>query len=488
MSVIISPTYRPHQDTMYAKNTVPELLVLASENISVQLKYWSYADRENADWGDADVVFTGSYAPDFLGEIRLDFSELYGTFIKTTMPAAGQTFVDQAASIGYFRLFIADSNGDPVQDSTLKWFVANAVINSGLPFQTWSQLNFLTNQPLEKPTDYDSREYITYLDLEGDWNLVARFYPKEGGMVDAVPRSDTGEGCFTVDVSYARLIPMVARLPHQLKGYYDIILTDGNLDEICRQRYIYNERTGKEHYFLFTNALGGIDTMICLGENVLQPETMYNIGRFDKKHVPLNDTDDTRLWSQQIGLVPHRWRNWVNELLSCKQDAALFNADDDTITPIVLTGSDVAMGDSGQMASASFTYMLAVVGNVMADTERALDRSLHQSVADEAEEMEDISTKRTLVFVDTGSGYETEEIEIPAPKLYVEFEQPGDAERNETIYYSIDGELAGDFTPGTDASPVVITMKEGQTIQFTSQELSVELLELSYYPNTIQSV
>ena len=60
MSVIISQTQRPTQNAMYAKNTVPSLLIEATENVTVQLKYWPYDDRAYAQWGDADVVFTGS--------------------------------------------------------------------------------------------------------------------------------------------------------------------------------------------------------------------------------------------------------------------------------------------------------------------------------------------------------------------------------------------------------------------------------------------
>ena len=485
MSVIVSPTYRPTTNGFYAKNTVPTIELEATENVSIDLRFWPFPDRNNADWGDADIVFQGSYAPDFNGEIHLDFNDLYGTFVNTKMAGNANPVINQDDSIGVFHLSISGSESGHIQvNPTLTWFVCNAELKASLPFLEWSAVHFLTNQPIEKRTNYEAPEWITYLDTDGDWNLVARFYPKEGGMVDALPQTDTAIGCYSVDVSYARLIPMVARMPHQLKGYYDIILMDGNLEEICRQRFIYNERTGREHYYLFTNALGGIDTLICDGENVLQPEVTHNIGRFGRLYKAIDDTDDRRQWQQNTGQMPCDCRNWLFEMLSSKQGIMRYDAQLKEYQSIVLTGSNMEMSDWGRLGSAEFTYILAEVAKAIDEDERPV-AAFRQSVADEAEELEDISTKRTLMFVATGSGYETDEIEIPAPKLYVEFEQPGDAERNETIYYSIDGKLAGDFTPGTDPSPVVITMKEGQTIQFTSQDLSVELLELSYYPNIV---
>lgn len=482
MSVIISQTYRPAQNTMYAKNTVPKLLVEATENISVQLRYWSWSDRENAQWGEADIVFSGSYAPDFLGQIWLDYGDLYGAYLNTVMPGSATTIV-QSANIGYFHLFVADSAGNVIQDSALKWYVFNGMLNASLPFETWSQQNFLTNQPLEKPTTYDSREWLTYLDLDSDWNIIGRFYPKEGGMVDCIVRSDTAEGCFSVDVSYARLIPMVARLPHQLKGYYDIIMMDGNLTEICRQRYIYRERSGKEHYFLFVNALGGIDTMICDGENVLQPETTYNIGRFGKRFIPIDDTDDNRQWTQETGMVPYRWRNWMHELLTAKRDAAFYNQQDQSMNPIVITESSIAMGDNGQLASASFAYKMTDVDNVMADTERALDRSLHQSVADEAEELADLSEGQVAEFapVQGGEGYATEEITISATKIYVVYPKTA---QTHLIEYAVGGKRGYTFDTADDG-PFVISKSAAYSLQFFCDDNLVPTLELRYYPISI---
>lgn len=484
MSVIISQTYRPAQNTMYAKNTVPKLLVEATENISVQLRYWSWSDRENAQWGEADIVFSGSYAPDFLGEIWLDYGDLYGAYLNTVMPGSATTIV-QSANIGYFHLFVADSAGNVIQDSALKWYVFNGMLNASLPFETWSQQNFLTNQPLEKPTTYDSREWLTYLDLDSDWNIIGRFYPKEGGMVDCIVRSDTAEGCFSVDVSYARLIPMVARLPHQLKGYYDIIMMDGNLTEICRQRYIYRERSGKEHYFLFVNALGGIDTMICDGENVLQPETTYNIGRFGKQFIPIDDTDDNRQWTQETGMVPYRWRNWMHELLTAKRDAAFYNQQDQSMNPIVITESSIAMGDNGQLASASFAYKMTDVDNVMADTERALDRSLHQSVADEAEEMADMTKTAVLSFSDDGQGgYETSVLNIEATSFFIIFEKSASSKN---VYLYLDGKERGIFNPFIDTSPISVPFGPKQTLQLKTSVSGQEPITIKYYGQNLEA-
>lgn len=480
----ITVTQYPANLEHYARNTVPAFIIEASESVSIVIKQWSASDYENFDWIDAEVVFQGSYVPDFDGKVTVDFGDCYADCVKTTVPDGSATIITQSRWQRYFRAIIYDSAGSIV--SSHSWFVANALLKASQSFEEWSQANFMTNQPLEKQTNYEAPEWLTYFDLDGDWNVIGRFYPKEGGLVDCVVKSDTGEGCFSVNVSYARLIPMVARLPHQLKGYYDIILSDGNLDEICRQRYIYEERTGCEKYFLFTNALGGIDTMLCQGENLLQPETTHNIGRFAGGFKPLDDTDDHRVWEQNTGSLPNKYRNWLHELFTTKQGAAIYDADGETYTEIVLTASDLSVGDFGQLASASFSYMLNETVNVISDTERAVDRSLHQSVADEAEELEDLTRSAVLPFADNGQGgYETEDLKIETNKVFVSFIRPSEATN---IDYYIDGKKIGTFGAHSVDIPFLINHGVKSSIQFTTASNNVESLVVTYYPINLQSV
>ncbi len=471
MSAIISPTYRPTNNTWYAKNTVPKLLIEATENVTVTLYF---KDQEAQEW-QPYIAFRGSYSPDFNGEIWVDFNGVYDSFISTKMPTASQTSLVQDKIWYYFRVVVVDSSGDNV-GTAITWQVFNAKLNSATPFQTWSQQNFLTNQPMEKTTNYEAPEWLTYLDLDdkGDRIVIGRFYPKEGGAVDCIVNDDACSGCFSVNVNYARLIPMVDRLPHQLKGYYDIVLTDGNLNEICRQRYIYKERSGREKYFLFVNALGGIDTLICKGENVLAPDITHNIGRFGRQYRALDDTNDMRKWTQHIGQVPNHQRNWIYELLTAKQGAEKYDPETMEYLEIVVDSSELSMSDFGQLAGSPFSYILNDTENVVADTERP-DRSLHQSVADQAEELNDRTTKVTVTFVHGA----TEPVIIHSDALYVLFDSEKGA--NASVYYFTDGIKAGEFKPGVDESPVRITIKEGASVHFETEGL-VRSLELRYYP------
>lgn len=456
----------PFPSRTYAKNEVPPFVITTGNTLLAILRIGN------------EVVYKGTYAPDFNGQISIDFRGIYDSYLKTFIPTTGSNLITH---MEYRHLFTATfevvaGEDTPGDNNSVSWFVCNARLKSAMPFRDWATSNFLTNQPMEKTTNYEAPEWLTYLDLDdkGDRIVIGRFYPKEGGAVDCIVNDDACSGCFSVNVNYARLIPMVDRLPHQLKGYYDIVLTDGNLNEICRQRYIYKERSGREKYFLFVNALGGIDTLICKGENVLAPDITHNIGRFGRQYRALDDTNDMRKWTQHIGQVPNRQRNWIYELLTAKQGAEKYDPETMEYLEIVVDSSELSMSDFGQLAGSPFSYILNETENVVADTERP-DRSLHQSVADQAEELNDRTTKVTVTFVHGA----TEPVIIHSDALYVLFDSEKGA--NASVYYFTDGIKAGEFKPGVDESPVRITIKEGASVHFETEGL-VRSLELRYYP------
>lgn len=474
----VSITQQPTSGAVYARNTVPKIILEADESVSVALIFKHPMDE---DWEPDNIVFEGTYIPDLNGQITLDFEGLYEPYIQTQFPFVGSAkFQDK-----YWCSFNAVMTGiDSETSCNVVYRVANALLNSSTPFASWADQNFLTNQPLEKPTTKGSSECLTFFDAtEGARVLKVRFYPKAGGTEDITvftedidTFNDAQALCNTVDVSYSRLVKMSTYLASQLKGYYDLILFNSKGSEICRQRYIYEECTGKEKHFLFVNALGGIDMLVCHGENTLQPELTLNIGRVDGKYIALDDTENARSWNQMTGNMPYRWRDWLYELMAVRQKAWKYQ--DGDCLPIVLKTAEIAMGDGEQLAVASFSYMMENVNRAISDTERAMERTLHQSVAEEAEELDDLTTTAVLAFVeDQQESFETEAIEIPASRVYVT------AYGNGTIYYTINGTLEGNFNPSTDRMPVVIDLDPGDEIQFFSQDIVAESLTANYYPD-----
>lgn len=455
-------TTHPENNHIYARNTVPTVTVTGCAG-EITAELWVF--------GDNAPTYVASYLPDFADRVRIDFRGLYEDYMRTDFPLA-QVSETQFSYMIAFSMVVKEGT-DTL--ATYDYYVANALLNSSTAFQDWAAASFLTNQPLEKRTTMDAPEFLTWLDATyGDLTLKALFYPKSGGVESVTVLTETATGCRTVNVGYKRLIHMSQYLPGQLKGYYDIALFDGKGTELCRQRYVYKERTGRESYYCVVNALGGIDTLTCLGENTLQPEMALNTGLLDGGFTAIDDMENHRSWLQLTGQMPWRERDWLYELMDMRQGS--WKYDGTNYIPIVVTGAEIGMGDSKQTASASFTYRLRNATRAISDTERAVERTLHASVAGEAEELDDLTAQAVLAFSPSqGGGYATEAVAIPASRVYVT------VEATSTVYVIVNGSVETEIDPAS-RMPVVVEIDPGDEVSFDSQD-EIVTVTVNYYPD-----
>lgn len=452
----------PASGTIYARNTVPDIIISTTESVHVVV--WFKAP-EDGGWEPDNIMIDASYIPDFNGLVTLNFDELYKAYAKTLFPITGNSLYQEY----YHYLFAATITGLTSDTQlTADWRVANAELHSSTPFNSWADEHFLTNQPAEKRTNKDAPEFLTYLDdVHGNRILKAWFYPLSGGKESVNVYTSPEQGCYTVNVSFSRLIQLSSYMPGQLNGYYDVVVCDDKGGEHQKQRYIFSERTGREKYFLFINSLGGIDTLICDGENVLAPEITLNVGRFNHEYIALGDTDNIRQWMQQTGLMPYKHRDWLHELLTSRQGAWKY---DNSYQPIVLKTAEIAMSDNGQLAGASFYYIESV------ESSHDRDETCHQSVADQAEALDDLTTQAVMEFAASqGGGYETEAITVNSDHIYVT------VGGTSTVYVLIDGQVVTEIDP-TSRMPVVVEVNSGAEISFDCQD-NPGIVTVNFYPD-----
>lgn len=339
----------PDNAGSYALNQVPKFSLETQNKCTVQIMLSNYSQ-----------LFTGSYIPDPQSDmIVADFKDIVRTKVSTLFPR-DNVFV-QSSHTQWFSAVWTQGN-DIV---TIQFLVSNARIKSADRLYKWSINHFLTNQPIEKYTTKESPEWLTY--MAGSLiTVMARVYSVNGTYYNFVLHSG-GSGVITVDVSCSRIKKIVGATAH-LQGYYDILLVN-NGKENAIQRYIVRRLTGLEHYFIFVNALGGIDTLICYGDNILQPEANYNIGRLGAKRVQLDDKESARTWQQNLRFQ-WRERNWIHELLSEKQQAYIHYPSSGESEEIIVTGMEMNVGDREKMAVASFNYIMADAEDIPSDTSK----------------------------------------------------------------------------------------------------------------------
>lgn len=462
----------PDNGETYARNEVPPFEIATASVILATLEV------------DGTVVFSGSYMPDFYGKVVIDFAGLYDSFLKTFLPKTGIREINQTE---YRKLFTATFGvvaGELTSEEpfSMSWYVANADMRPPEGFADWSETAFLTGQPAEKLTCFDTPEWLTWLDLDGGTCLKVRFYRKSDGSAfsDAVVSpSLPSPGCRSAEVTYSRLVRLALIVnPSNLAPYYDLILFSSGGEELTRQRYIYTDRTGQEKYYCFVNRLGGVDTLICRGENTLQPDVTHNIGRFQRtggaEYSAMDDTNDTQVWQQQTGMVPYRWRDWVSELLAAKQGAAAYDTSDKAYREIVVKSSKLEMGDARQLASASFSYIMSDAGYTPSAAGQKSPGDLHQSSADSGGEPLDETVERSLPL-NNGT---TEAVVVPSERIVLNLE---DFAPGTVVTWLVNGVVGGTVTVGSDASKEVLTIPYGASVSFAVEGTSGACVEMTYY-------
>ena len=83
---------KPTSGATYAKNEVPPFVITTNRTLLAILSIGN------------EIVFKGIYAPDFNGQISIDFRGLYDDYLKTIIPTTG---IDEITHTEYRRQFTA---------------------------------------------------------------------------------------------------------------------------------------------------------------------------------------------------------------------------------------------------------------------------------------------------------------------------------------------------------------------------------------------
>lgn len=362
------PTY---EGNVHLEN-IPDFVVTGvDENLQVEV-----FDDNTA----TNLVFTGIYIPDLNSEVRFNLADIFRNYLKTELPDADIFLQERTYKGFYFRLTGLSSEVVTMAGYMILLSKAEA---DDTP-HVYMQSHFLTLQPKDKLVTRDMPEHLTLRFERVDYPvLVARFYPTAGGHDDVALDVPTYPGVNTYRFFWEDLWQL--RPVASCYRYVDIVATDTKAD-IMSQRYIYAHKSGREHYFLWVNALGGIDTICCDGANTLQPQVTHNVGRRQSIVIQLDDSDDHRQWHQQSGWFPWKQREWLWDFISSKLGHWLYDPEKETYTEIIITSAEMDAADDGQLVQFAFTYRLANRGNAVGTSSR--DTAFSQAAADQAEEID----------------------------------------------------------------------------------------------------
>lgn len=291
-------------------------------------------------------LYRGSYIPNARGKVRFDVTDIVKSALSTSLPTVDNYTQQQWAKM--FRCTLTDGS----TTRSIEFTVANAEVNTTDDASEWLASHFLTNQPQQYVTD-DTPLFISLYEEAGTASLKGRFYTTTGRIIDITIVQTLTSGCHTCNINYKRLLNIIGTLTDQLSPEFDIILQRGRAEAATR-RYIHTAATGREKYFMFVNKLGGIDTLTCTGENVLQPETEYETGTTANRKIQIQNSDKKTKWMQNSGWMPYRWRNWIHEIMT--EQSGAWHFQNNTFTEIIMVNCNIAISDNSHLQTMSFEY------------------------------------------------------------------------------------------------------------------------------------
>ena len=304
-----------------------------------------------------ELLFTGSY--DYqLGDVYVDVRDIVDEALFHTIRMGYNTVLQE----DFCKLFdMAITNEDDTWRRS--FYVMNIATKvSGI---TAISKSFLTFQPDVKYITRQSPEYLSYYFTVQDSKMIVRFYYNDGSnetitLFDFSDEIAIHQECVMQDVSCEYVWSLSNRPSSQRKMYYDVFVVDAKGHAITtKQRYVVGDETGREKYFIFCNALGGIDTLIFGGQNSAKPSVEYNIGSFNDVLQQLDDSDDFIEYTQNTGYFSREMFRQIVDFAMSKTPKFIFNPDEQTYKRIVMTDSDPDINDRESFSSFTFKYRIA---------------------------------------------------------------------------------------------------------------------------------
>ena len=304
-----------------------------------------------------ELLFTGSY--DYqLGDVYVDVRDIVDEALFHTI-MMGYNTVWQEDFCKLFDMAITNEN----ETWRRSFYVMN--IATKVAGITAISKSFLTFQPDVKYITRQSPEYLSYYFTVQDSKMIVRFYYNDGSnetitLFDFSDEIAIHKECVMQNVSCEYVWSLSNRPSSQRKMYYDVFVVDAKGHAMTtKQRYVVGDETGREKYFLFCNALGGIDTLIFGGQNSAKPSVEYNIGSFNDVLQQLDDSDDFIEYTQNTGYFSREMFRQIVDFAMSKTPKFFFNPDEQTYERIVMTDSDPDVNDRESFSSFTFKYRIA---------------------------------------------------------------------------------------------------------------------------------
>lgn len=290
---------------------------------------------------DEEIIFINNYEPGPDNTVRIDLREEMKALLAFNLDASQNSWV-QTALVEDFKAVI---DGQAYAFRVVGGGVADLADTPA----NWLSQHFLTWQPRHKRVTYYSPEWLTFYATEArTLKLKATF--ANGSTKQLNLLTATAGKAYTQNLQYAFVAGL---LGNTYPTYYEVWTEGSGGNRSESQFYLYEEaKSADEQWFLFTNSLGGIDTIRAYGVNKLAAEHTHSL---DEREEELEeyDVETERLYVKNTGWLDDYERHWLLDFFPATRK---YIYESGALRRIVLTDSEASYTSSDLPSSYTFTY------------------------------------------------------------------------------------------------------------------------------------
>lgn len=331
-------TFIQKPDNLCLSRNIPKVIVSSEDVFSFELKKGE------------DVLFSASYTPDKNNRAEIDIREIVHTSLSFTLKEQTTSYV-QSNLVADFTISL--NSGELTASFRA---IRAGVDRSSVDAAIFLKANFLTWQPQVKKVTYSTPEYLTFYAVSDCVvRLKAYFNEGEETTSEEIELYNASAGsAYTLPMEYAVI---AAKFDSQFPSFYDVWVEDtvgARLTYV--QRYVASDiLSEREHWILFENSLGGIDTIRAYGQCDFTADHTHNIAVIDEVSTEYS-VDTERIFEKSTGYLTPQERTWLLDFLPSAQKYIFAG---NALRPIVVTEDNTAYTEEDLPSEYTFSYKYA---------------------------------------------------------------------------------------------------------------------------------
>lgn len=331
-------TFIQKPDNLCLSRNIPKVIVSSEDVFSFELKKGE------------DVLFSASYTPDKNNRAEIDIREIVHTSLSFTLKEQTTSYV-QSNLVADFTVSL--NSGELTASFRA---IRAGVDRSSVDAAIFLKANFLTWQPQVKKVTYSTPEYLTFYAVSDCVvRLKAYFNEGEETTSEEIELYNASAGsAYTLPMEYAVI---AAKFDSRFPSFYDVWVEDtvgARLTYV--QRYVASDiLSEREHWILFENSLGGIDTIRAYGQCDFTADHTHNIAVIDEVSTEYS-VDTERIFEKSTGFLTPQERTWLLDFLPSAQKYIFAG---NALRPIVVTEDNTAYTEEDLPSEYTFSYKYA---------------------------------------------------------------------------------------------------------------------------------